>query len=214
MKIVLTFVFAFLIVFSVYGKRVVKKHKSKPAHTHSTEITQAESKTDSVNIRQLVADQIEQARKKQITMESLPKVAVSPAISTGNYETVKKYLNNMPGYLNASFDMVMEISLMGIISILAALLIFLIRGHHKKRIKTRKTLKDNIKLLREEKLFVKNNPRLSKIRNELGKSPATYNYSKEKISNAAKDWNISKGEILLAAKIKAHELNRQWPNKH
>ncbi len=200
MKIYLSFLIVLFFTFSIYSKS--GKKVSQPDSS-------TVSKSDSVNIKQLVASQIEYARKEQLSEKSRTKDAALPATKSVNTVTGNIFFNNMPGSLNASYKIIMKISFFGFISLMAALLIYLRRRHLYKDASINRSFKDNIKLLREEKLFAKKNPKLSKLRKELGSSPATFNYSKERISKTAKEMNISKGEILLAAKIKAHEFNRQ-----
>ncbi len=186
---------------------------SRSGHKAISRVTSTVSKNDSVNIRQLVAAQIENARKAQLVEKSVVKKAAVPVVGSGNKRTGIYFFNNMPGYLNAFYNTILRISYWGIISLLAALLIYLRGRLFLKKSSGKRSIKDNIKLLREEKLFVRKNPKLSKIRKEIGRSPATFNYSNERIARTAKDMNIAKGEILLAAKIKAHELNRQWSTR-
>ncbi len=195
--------FSVLIVLFIAASSYCKSGRDEVRYTAGAGVS-----SDSVNIRQLVAAQIEHARKEQVLEKSNRKRMVSK-VPVNSYNAVdKSLLNNMPGSLNAYYKTVLKISFLGFISIIAALIIYFRRRLRVRTAFVNKTFKDNIKLLREEKLFVKNNPKLSKLRNELGSSPEAFNYSKERISKTAKDMNISKGEILLAAKIKAHQLNK------
>ena len=59
-------------------------------------------------------------------------------------------------------------------------------------------------------MFVKSNNKLSGLRIKLKNSPALYIQSNKGLVKAARELNISQGEILLAAKIKSHESNKTW----
>ncbi len=171
------------------------------------------SSADSVNISQLVAAQIQQARDRQLSAQAVTAANQTKLPQVKTIKTVQAVSGNSPIVFQISYDTMMKILILGSASVMAVLVVFIRRKRYNKKFNAKKSFKDNIKSLREEKLFVKNNPKLSEVRNKLGSSPSIYNYSKEGVSNAARDLNISKGEILLAAKIKAHELSKTWPSK-
>ena len=171
------------------------------------------SSADSVNISQLVAAQIQQARDRQLSAQAVTAASQTKLPQVKTIKTVQAVSGNSPIVFQISYDTMMKILILGSASVMAVLVVFIRRKRYNKKFNAKKSFKDNIRSLREEKLFVKNNPKLSEVRNTLGNSPSIYNYSKEGVSKAARDLNISKGEILLAAKIKAHELSKTWPSK-
>lgn len=71
-----------------------------------------------------------------------------------------------------------------------------------------KTLKKNINLMREEKFVVTANKRISRLRSELRKNPEYLVVKDKSVSKTAKDLNIAKGELMLAAKIHSFELSK------
>ena len=61
--------------------------------------------------------------------------------------------------------------------------------------------------IREEKVVVKDDPKLKNVRTKL-KNNSEHFTAENSFGEAAKELNISKGELLLAAKIKSYELSR------
>ena len=213
MKAVLSFAFVYLFVLTVYGNNVTIDTGIKVDSVDSSVMASANSQADSINISQMVAAQIEQARRKQLAEKSQPKAAETKTLPDNTTQTTANFPSNLPVALNISFGTMMKISIMGVASVMAVLIIFIRRKRFNKTFRTKRSFKDNIKLLREEKIIAKKYPKLSDVRNKLGNSPSIYNYSKEGISKAARELNISQGEIMLAAKIKAHELSKTWSTK-
>ena len=72
----------------------------------------------------------------------------------------------------------------------------------------KRDMKDGIKLIREEKVRDKKDSQLSQIRNKLMGNASSFQLSKDSISKNARELNIAKGEIYLAARIKSHELKK------
>jgi len=82
--------------------------------------------------------------------------------------------------------------------------LFFIWNRKKRQIykENKKVLKHNIILLREEKLKPQFDSELEKVRTNLILQPITNDIDKDRIIEYAKKYNLSKGELLLASKIK------------
>lgn len=74
--------------------------------------------------------------------------------------------------------------------------------------KSLKGLKNNINLMREEKIIKPADKKLSQLRSKLKKSTEQLGSLDEAVSLTAKNLNIAKGELMLAAKIKSFELSQ------
>ncbi|MBZ0199487.1 MAG: hypothetical protein K8H86_06440 [Ignavibacteriaceae bacterium] len=61
-------------------------------------------------------------------------------------------------------------------------------------------LRKNVKLIREEKIIRLNDPRLKKTRVRIARNEINFNYNE--VSQLARQLNISKGELQLAARLK------------
>lgn len=68
-----------------------------------------------------------------------------------------------------------------------------------------KVLKENIQLIREERLVKQSNPYLNEIRKRLKDGPGRIQLNDIIVTKTARDLKISKGEILLANRIHNHE---------
>jgi hypothetical protein len=74
--------------------------------------------------------------------------------------------------------------------------------------KSGRNLKNNINQIRNEKpVFIKNK-KLYELRSKLAESNNLYDISEESIPEKARNMNVGKGEIMLAAKIKAFQLSK------
>lgn len=99
---------------------------------------------------------------------------------------------------------------------LAAFSFIIIRRLSQKHSKKQgKSIKNNIRIMREENVIKKRElPQLKIVRSQLLNSPVILNNHGKPLSAVAKELNISQGEIILAAKIKSYELakdkNSKW----
>lgn len=210
MKTVLSVLIILLAAFSIYGNN---KSAEKESKADNSLIIPSNGEADSINISQIVAAQIKQAHKKILAEQSVPKTAETQIAKNKTAGTIIHSFITLPGIFNSLSTTMMKISILASASLIAAFIVIIRRKKYSKIFRSRQSLKDNIKLLREERIFVKHNSKLSDVRNKLKNSPSLYGQSKEGFSQRAKELNISQGEILLAAKIKAHELSKTWLTK-
>ena len=207
MKTFIFMLFILLLAFSAYGKNTVIKNGAKE---DDSLIIPSNGETGSVNISSIVAAQIKQAHKKQLDEQHRKKTA---AVQSSNIKPAKvetHSLITLPNFFNKLSDTGIKVLFLAFASLLAASVVFIRRKKYNRKFAADQTLKNNIKLLREEKVFVKSNNKLSGLRIKLKNSPALYIQSNKGLVKAARELNISQGEILLAAKIKSHELNKTW----
>ncbi len=179
----------------------------------SSNVSDSLTSSDSVNISQMVQAQIDAARKKQLEEQqkaSLNVVLKAKENKAGGFEYV---LANLRKTIPLSDDLLMKISILSSAAVLTSLFIFIRRFRGRK--KSAKTdLKKNIRLLREEKIFSKKDKKLSGLRTKLSGAASTYELSNRAVARNARDMNISKGEIYLAARIKSHEMKRAGGRKN
>ena len=163
--------------------------------------------TDSINISQMVQAQIDAARQKDLAERNKP---VKQAIVTAENHPVQSstsFITDIRSKIPLSDDMLMKLSIIGTASALASGIIITRRKRGRKK-SVKHDLKTNIKLLREEKIYGKPDGKLSSIRNKLVNAPSTYELSNKAVARNARELNISKEEIYLAARIKSHEMSK------
>jgi hypothetical protein len=183
--------------------------------------------TDSVNVKQLVLAQFEAARKKQVqdsiaaveakSSQVVPaaaivavkaKVVLKQNIEKTQWEKLLSYAAPVVQYIQMSNEMIIRVSVMVTISFIAFALVFIRRKKLNTKKSKKKDYKDGIKLIREERVKDKKDSKLSLIRNKLIGSASSYQLSNDTITKNARELNIAKGEIYLAARIKSHELKK------
>jgi|GEM_PF-971964 len=166
---------------------------------------------DSVNISAMVQNQIEAAESGHLKTSSNFQESEKPAKKqtqvkakkqeAGVFENIVKSLNDFnKKYLNL---------LIFIIGSTAVLSYFfgkrfmnLLFG------KSKRALKKSINQIRNEKPVFINNKKLYELRSKLAESNNIYDISEESIPGKARNMNVGKGEIMLAAKIKAFQLSK------
>ncbi len=205
-KFILTYLTLFAIISFAQSKDAIIPFQTGPADTSKTNGSDLAS--DSVNISQMVLAQIDAARKKQMEEKNQPTklvetttVKVQPASSTN-------FIADWVKSLAISEDTMVKIIIIGSATFIAVIFISFRRLKYSKKYSVKNDLKNGIKLIREEKVFGKKDEKLSSVRNKLAGSPSSYQLSNESVSRNARDLNIAKGEIYLAARIKSHELNQ------
>jgi len=170
---------------------------------------------DTVNISELVKLQIEKARLKEEMSQSVanetPKQyeeaekAKSSVITipVSSITTVKN--NRLVDFFNSlSIDVKIFIAVSTMI--LFAVLFRRILIQFKKN--EGKGLKKRIAMIREEDVIVKKDRKLSKTRKALRKIKVIENVPSGSLDLIARELSISKGEILLASKIKKFEYGK------
>ena len=170
--------------------------------------------TDSINIRAMVEEQILNAMLKQ----SQPQVSTAnekDVISVPVKEVTHKVENgktnnaeiNIFTRLFYRIPLQYKVYLFLSTAILFGLIFRRSLLHFKKA--SIKKLKNRIALLREEKIggsIV--NPKKRKLRLELKENLSIIKPSEIEIAKTAKQLNISKGELILAARLKLLEVNK------
>lgn len=170
---------------------------------------------DTINISELVKLQIEQARLK----EEMSKSAVDE--TTKQYEDVDKAKSSVITIpvssistvkSNRLFDFFNSLSIDVKIFIAASTLIFFTVLFRRILIQLKKNegkgLKKRIAMIREEEVIVKKDRKLSKTRKALRKIKVIENVPSDSLDLIARELSISKGEILLASKIKKFEYGK------
>jgi len=178
---------------------------------------------DSVNIRQMVAKQINAIKEKQIrknknqiivtnlnneTSNPVTKKSSDNLLNNFIQKTVTPFLNKVNNAFFNSNEIFVKVIILGFASIITLLVVFVRRKIIKRKYLKKNGLKDNIRLLREEKIVKKADTRLKGVRNKLVNNTISYRSTQTGISEVAKNMNIATGEVLLAAKLKSYELNK------
>ena len=73
---------------------------------------------------------------------------------------------------------------------------------------SKKKMKKAINIIRDEKPVSIQNKKLNEMRKKLSESEGIYDISEETVSGKAKNLKVGKGELILAAKIKAFQLSK------
>ncbi len=179
--------------------------------------------SDSINISSIVSKQIAEALLKQ--QEQIQNVVVEQDTVTEKTEEQKDSLNIaiVPASdiikQNAATDngllktesenesgIDFRIAVLSSAVLLAAGIVSIRRIKLSR--KSLKGLKNNINLMREEKIVKPADKKLSQLRSKLKKSTEQLGSLDEAVSLTAKNLNIAKGELMLAAKIKSFELSQ------
>jgi hypothetical protein len=224
---ILTFLFILLSIAAYAGSSNSEKVPADKVPIDSLNAQLYGIAGDSVNIKDMVTAQIEAARNKQVqdsitaadsnSVQKLPaKTAVeSQAVVTLKHNSEKTELEKLSEYLDPVFqavrmsnELTIKMAIMGVATFFAFFIILIRRTRLGKKKTTKRDTKDGIKLIREEKVKDKKDGKLSLVRNKLLGSAPSFQLSKESVSKNARELNIAKGEIYLAARIKSHELKK------
>jgi hypothetical protein len=170
---------------------------------------------DSINISDLVKGQVEAAQagiiKSGINYQVPEEVKVEPVKpkvkakvkkqEAGMFENIILTLNNFnKQYLNVT-----------IFAAGAFLILMFFFGRRLLKVifgQSKRKLKKSINLIRNEKPLFLKNKKLYELRSKLADSNNMYDISEETIPGKARTMNVGKGEIMLAAKIKAFQLSK------
>lgn len=169
---------------------------------------------DSINISALVKSQLEAAQAGEIksgTNYQVPEEKPEPAPvkakvkvkkqEPGMFENLVITLNNFnKQYLNVTIFISGAVLILGFF--FGRKLLKGLFGQSKK------SLKKNINLIRNEKPVYMKNKKLYELRSKLAESNNLYGMSEEAIPGKAREMNVGEGEIMLAAKIKAVQLSK------
>ena len=171
-----------------------------------TDVFETTQTSDTIRISDLVQQQIEKAKEKrsaelQATANIIEEILVTPAIVKEvpkSSTSIKEFVGSMP----------LHIRIFILISILIMIFVISRRIVVVFQRKSLRILKEKIRLLREEKVRSKENPKLKRFRKELKERRLILNYSEKHITKVARDLNIAKGELLLAARLKLFEVGK------
>lgn len=155
-------------------------------------------KNDSVNIRAILLDQIAKIRNKE-EQKSVP-------VQSRNYKQVPaKTASVIQESSSGSENIFIKIFILTDVSL--GLILFVLWRRRNVKIKNveKSWLKKNIMKLREDKITARDNKELRKLRKKLILEPITKSVNPEYISQFAKQQSISKGELLLAARLNSYK---------
>lgn len=134
--------------------------------------------------------------------DSLNIAIVPPSVNTG--QNIESKAGGIQTVLENESGIDYRIALLSSAVLLAAGIVSIRRIKLSR--KSLKGLKNNINLMREEKIVKPADKKLSQLRSKLKKSTEQLGSLDEAVSLTAKNLNIAKGELMLAAKIKSFEL--------
>ena len=161
---------------------------------------------DSIDIHAMVQKQIDEARRKQSLALSIPvplaemqrDIAVETAETKSADANVLLVLFTRIPFIYKAY---------AAISFLIVLFILVRRYISRFNSKSLSSLKERIGLMREEKIGgSKSDAKLVKSRKILRSNPAVFKVTEEQLSKAARKMNLSKGELILAARLKFFEV--------
>ncbi len=164
--------------------------------------------SDSVNISEMVQKQIESARKKELERSKKTSQASIFPIITKNVKPIKG-LSPTSLFSSIYFG---KIFILLYASILISMFIIIKRLRNKKN-NSSNNLKTAINILRNEVVVKKYDKKLDKLRRKIHSSNELKNFGEQEIISTAKKLKISKGELMLAVKIRSHQLNNNYSNK-
>ena len=165
---------------------------------------------DSVDIRGMVQEQITAAKKKMLEEKKSPAgvlINKKKALKESNIEEPFGIVNKIRELFARSNENIASVALLAGSTFLVFGTVLLRRFKIKKKNIRHKKLVKNINSIREEKVAVKNDPKLKSVRTKLKSNPEQFS-GENALTQTAKELNISKGELMLAAKIKSYELSK------
>ena len=166
---------------------------------------------DSVNIREMVLEQIAAAKKKMLEeKESATRIQLNNekrALKKNSNEEALSISDKIMEFLYKANKDFARVAILAGSTFLVFGTVLIRRVKIKKRSIRRKKLVKNINSIREEKVIVKDDPKLKEVRAKLKNNPEHFE-EENSFGETAKELNISKGELVLAAKIKSYELSK------
>ncbi len=181
----------------------------------TVELSQTVS-TDSIDLQSVVAKQMAVAIEKQLQDKLNPKpVDTYPAVETKKIESVVEKQKEKPAhaemlpFLSMLSTIPWQYKIFALVSIVIMGFVFTRRIVLTITRSSKKALKKKIGLMREEKVGgSKNNPKLVKVRKTLKDNLDILKHNDRQVSRKAKQLNISKGELLLATRLKLYEVGK------
>ena len=203
MKIIFLLIISGFFTTAVLGQKTINNVLLKSEQLDTTAFNSAGTDSDTVNISQMVAAQIDAARKKEEQINNNPALVIQSNITQNTKPASLNLYDELKTRFSIPEDVMMKASILATASFISAAVIFIRRRKSKrKKQPANKNLKENIKSLREEKVQIKGSSKLSSVRNRLAENTPAYNLTQGDISRTAKRLNISKEEILLAQRLK------------
>ncbi len=203
MKIIFLIIISGFFTTAVPGQKTINKVLLRSEQLDTTASNSAGADSDTVNISQMVAAQINAARIKEEQTNNNPAPVIQSSIQQNNKPGSLNLYDELKSGFSIPEDVMMKASILASASFLSAAVIFIRRRKSKrKKQPANKNLKESIKSLREEKVQIKGSSKLSSVRNRLAENTPAYNLTQGDISRTAKRLNISKEEILLAQRLK------------
>lgn len=170
---------------------------------------------DSIDIHAIVEKQIAAARERALNEILNPKPVVAETKKeTVVAKTVKKEINATK-QANANPLITFILAQPWQYTVFALVSFFIIGFVLARRVivsftrSSKKVLKQKIGMMREEKVGgSKSNPKLAKTRKMLKDNLEIFQQANKQIDKKAKQMNLSKGELLLAARLKLYEVGK------
>jgi hypothetical protein len=170
---------------------------------------------DSVDVSKLVQKQIEAARMKE---ESILKSENENKVDLNKKENIeiatipvaaavinKPANNKIVEFIN-SFSI--EVKIFSIFSLLIMIIVSFRRILIRFKKKIKNSLKHRIAMIREEKVIIKKDRIKTRARKSLKKEKLIERLSESGMNSKARELSISKGEILLAARLKTFSYGK------
>ncbi len=203
MKIIFLLIISGFFTTAVLGQKTINNVSLRSEQSDTTAFNSAGADSDTVNISQMVAVQIDAVRKKEEQINNNPALVIQSNITQNTKPASLNLYDELKTRFSIPEDVMMKASILATASFISAAVIFIRRRKRKrKKQPTNKNLKENIKSLREEKVQIKGSSKLSSVRNRLTENTPAYNLTQGDVSRTAKRLNISKEEILLAQRLK------------
>ena len=203
MKIIFLLIISGFFTTAVLGQKTINNVSLRSEQSDTTAFNSAGADSDTVNISQMVAAQIDAARKKEEQINNNPALVIQSNITQNTKPASLNLYDELKTRFSIPEDVMMKASILTFASFLSAAVIFIRRRKSKrKKQPANKNLKENIKSLREEKVQIKGSSKLSSVRNRLAENTPASNLTQGDISRTAKRLKISKEEILLAQRLK------------
>ncbi|QQS35501.1 MAG: hypothetical protein IPM56_14795 [Ignavibacteriales bacterium] len=218
----------FLLLVSLNYLMMSSSALSQKIYLDSIAVVTETQSGDSINISEIVSRQIESALLKQTLADQIDSVKIdSTSLSVSDQKSEETDSAVVIPAANLNNNIKVEFNTSGItknikkeesgidyrVTVLSAAVLLAAGVVSFRRIRINrksgfKNLKQNINLLREEKIIKSADKKLSRLRTALKKSADTMGDLEKSVSSTAKNLNIAKGELMLAAKIKSFELSK------
>lgn len=164
---------------------------------------------DTVNISRIVQAQIEEAKAKAMQEEHKPVVKENPvAVSSISVPVANLKGTEKHGLFSFFGTLKPEVIVFTIISSLLIASVLLRRIVISSKKKMKNSIKQKIAMIREENVILKPDRKRRKVRLLLRKNKFVEKIASGNINSKARELEISKGEILLASRIKILEYGK------